>query len=115
MHILTGDQDIAYDLSPDTMEAIHKEIRQTIQDQYARAKSLILEHRDQLDWIADALLEHETLTGEEVLAITRGDSLDEFRKAKERAEAERAPKVPAPQPKDEPDVGLSGAEGLAHP
>ena len=61
------------------------------------------------------LLEHETLTGEEICAIARGDNLEEFRNAKARAEAEARPPTPVPQPTDEPDVDLSGAEGLAHP
>jgi cell division protease FtsH len=112
---LGGQTAIAYDLSPETMEAIHQEIRDTIQEQYSRAKALILQHRDQLDRIAEALLVHETLTGEEVAAIARGDNLEEFRAARKRAEAERRPPVTAPQPTDEPDIGLSGAEGLAHP
>ena len=112
---LGGDTAIAYDLSPDTMEEIHKEIRRIIQEQYSRAKALILDRREHLDRIANALLVHETLTGEEVSAVVRGDSLEEFRAAKERAEQARLDALPKPQPTDEPDVGLSGAEGLAHP
>ncbi len=97
------------------MEEIHKEVRRIIQEQYSRAKALIIDHREHLDSIADALLVHETLTGEEVSAIVRGDSLEEFRAAKERAEQARLDALPKPQPTDEPDVGLSGVEGLAHP
>ena len=70
--------------------------------------------------IAEGLLKHETLTGQEVLAIARGDDLDEFRRAQERsakAKAKEAAAKTAAQTneREEPDVDLSGAEGLAHP
>ena len=101
-------------ISPETMEGIHKEIREIIQQQYERARSIIVDNRDELDLIAGELLEHETLTGEEVAAIIRGDSLEEYRAAKERARRPATPPAKV-QGEDEPDVGLSGAEGLAHP
>ena len=47
---------LAYDLSQDTREAIHKEIRTIIHEQYERAKSIIVEHRPILDAISEALL-----------------------------------------------------------
>lgn len=112
---LGSERGIARDISPETMEAIHKEIRSIIQEQYARAESLINSDRECLDKIAQALLEHETLTGEEINAIARGDSLLDFRAAQERAR-QAQPEAPKPTvEEDEPDIGLSGAEGLAHP
>ena len=44
--------------------------------QYARAKSLLIEHKDALDRIATALLEWETLDGEEVEVLIRGGQLN---------------------------------------
>ncbi len=107
---------MAFDLPPDTLEAIHKEIRSIIQEQYARAKTIITDHREQLDLVATSLLEHETLTGEEVAAILRGDKVDEFRAAKSRARESlnQPPAAAKEKEEDEPDVDLSGAEGLAH-
>ena len=54
-------------------------------------------------------------TGEEVAAIARGDSVEDLRAAKARADEAARPAPTESQPEDEPDVGLSGAEGLAHP
>src|SRR5690606_588969 len=113
---------LASDISPDTMEAIHQEIRSIIQQQYDRARQIIIEHRKLLDTIAECLLEHETITGEEVAALARGDDFGEFRAAQARAYREARPvglvlekkEREKKEKKDEPDVGLSGAEGLAH-
>jgi cell division protease FtsH len=119
---LGREQTLAYDLSQDTMEQIHAEVRRIIQEQYARAEKIIEEHAEVLHAIAESLLKHETLSGQEVLAIARGDDLDEFRTAQERAlkakeakEEARNLASAAAEERDEPDVGLSGAEGLAHP
>jgi cell division protease FtsH len=104
---------MSQDLSPRTLEMLNQEVRAIIDQQYARAKNLILSHRKHLDAIADGLLKYETLTGEEVSAILRGDDLDEFRVARERSAT--PPKVPQNQPaQGELEIGLSGAEGLAH-
>ena len=38
-------------------------------------KDLLQKHSRELQWIANALLERETLTGEEVKVVVRGDRL----------------------------------------
>ncbi|MHC4920274.1 MAG: ATP-dependent metallopeptidase FtsH/Yme1/Tma family protein [Planctomycetota bacterium] len=119
---LGREQTLADDLSQETMEQIHVEVRRIIQEQYGRAETIIQENLQVLEAIAESLLLHETLTGQEVLAIARGDDLDDFRAAQERAQkakdakddARRAAAAAADE-REEPDVGLSGAEGLAHP
>jgi cell division protease FtsH len=72
------------DISEQTMELIHREIRKILETQYERARALVRTHRAKLDAIAQGLLRHETLTGEEVAAVVRGDDLEEFRAARER-------------------------------
>ncbi|MFO1052961.1 MAG: ATP-dependent zinc metalloprotease FtsH [Planctomycetota bacterium] len=103
---------ISYDVSQETLAALNKEVRRICEDQYSRAKDLLLTHRAQLDLVATGLLKYETLTGDEVAAILRGDDLDSFRAARARSE------LPTPRPsggeRPEPDVGLAGTEGLAH-
>jgi len=47
-----------------TAEAIDEEVRRLIDAAYARAERLIHEHRDVLERLARALVEHETLEGE---------------------------------------------------
>src|SRR5439155_6660280 len=55
---------------------IDSEVRQIVTTQYARAKSLLIEHKDALDRIATALLEWETLDGAEVEVLLNGGKLN---------------------------------------
>ncbi len=105
---------IAGDLSQETMQRIDKEVRGIVDEQYARAREMIVSHRPQLDAIAEGLLKYETLSGDEVCAILRGDSLEDFRAAQRRKQPPPPAVTPETAAQDEPDVGLSGAEGLAH-
>jgi cell division protease FtsH len=52
--------------SEDTAHTIDSEIRRIIDEQSDRARSIVTSHRDKLDALAKALLERETLSGEEV-------------------------------------------------
>ena len=49
---------------------IDSEIRRIIDEAYAKAKKVLLEKRGHLDLIAKVLMEKETITGDEFLAIT---------------------------------------------
>jgi cell division protease FtsH len=118
---LGGDFRLDSGLSQRTLELIDEEVRRILQDQYAAATRLLVEHRHALDQVADALLKHETLTGEEVAAVMRGDSLEGFREAQARHQIqERSQRRVDPAPQTgpagseqpgigKPDVGLSGA------
>ncbi len=101
------------DVSQPTLELIDREVRAILDGQYKRARELLVAHRSQLDAIADGLLKHETLSGDEVGAVLRGDNLEDYRAAQERKEKQAA-RAAAAAAQDEPNVGLAGAEGLAH-
>ena len=49
---------------------IDAEVRRILQEHYDEAVRLLGEHRRELDALAEALLEHETLEEEEILAVT---------------------------------------------
>ncbi len=51
--------------SEETAQLIDEEIRELIESAYSRAKALLIEHRDALKRISEALLEYETLNGEQ--------------------------------------------------
>ena len=51
--------------SENVAETIDKEVKQIIDDAYAKAKAMILEHRDVLERCAELLLEKEKITREE--------------------------------------------------
>jgi cell division protease FtsH len=48
---------------------IDTEIRQIVDAAYARAKTVVVEHRDKLDAIASLLIERETLEGSDIEAL----------------------------------------------
>ncbi|MEO0478271.1 MAG: ATP-dependent zinc metalloprotease FtsH [Planctomycetota bacterium] len=118
-NFLGRDFSIASDVSEQTLQLINDEIRTLCDQQYQRATEILQTHRKELDAVAEGLLRYETLSGDEVSVILRGDDLEEFRRSKEREKA--PPPIPGDsgsretEGRDEPDVGLSGAEGLAHP
>ncbi|MGP1352887.1 MAG: ATP-dependent zinc metalloprotease FtsH [Parasphingopyxis sp.] len=53
-------------MSDETAKKIDKEIRKLIDDSYARARQVLTDHEDQLHALANALLEYETLSGDEI-------------------------------------------------
>jgi cell division protease FtsH len=63
-------------MSNETAQAIDKEIRRVVEEGYARAKHLLDEHREQLETLAKALLEYETLSGDEIQKVLAGETID---------------------------------------
>jgi cell division protease FtsH len=63
-------------MSNETAQLIDQEIRRVVEDGYSRAKSVLNEHRDQLETLAKALLEYETLSGDEIKTLLDGGSID---------------------------------------
>jgi cell division protease FtsH len=59
--------------SEKTAEAIDEEIRRLIDEGYQKAVEIITDHRDVLDHIAAALIQVETLDGENLERAFRGD------------------------------------------
>ena len=100
--------------SEDTARLIDAEIHKLVDEQYNRAKSIIIEKRAALDKIAEALLQYETIEGKHVLeilefgeirspvlppVIAKPDDLPPERKPAEKAAPEGLPgDAPAPAP-----------------
>ena len=63
-------------MSNETAQAIDKEIRRIVEQGYDRAKFLLKEHRDELETLAQALLEFETLSGDEIKTVLGGGTID---------------------------------------
>ena len=64
------------DYSEQTARIIDQEVRRLIDTAYAETKRIILDNKDRLEVIKEALLQYETITGEEVNALIRGETLD---------------------------------------
>jgi cell division protease FtsH len=84
------------DYSEFTAQEIDTEVKRIINEAYQRAKSLIETHRDKLEIIANALLEYETLDGEQVKHIVADGTFT----------------PPPPAPKVEPPSGALAATPL---
>ncbi len=66
-----------------TAALIDKEIKKLIDEAYEKAKQILSEHRDQLDFLANYLVKHELITGEEFEAAMNGadeETLDQLTK-----------------------------------
>jgi len=60
----------------ETFKAIDKEIRRIVDESYERATTCLNENRAELETLAQALLEYETLTGEEIKTLMDGGTID---------------------------------------
>jgi cell division protease FtsH len=102
------------DYSEDTAIKIDQEVKSMVTVQYERAHAMIMEQRLALSTIAEALLIHEVLDGDQVRRLVAGGTLeevgpapaaaapasaDEEQRARQRA---RAPMVPPLQPIQNP-------------
>ncbi len=88
-------------LSEDTAMRIDAEIRRIVMQQYERAVAILREHRKELEQIAEALLEYETIDGDDIDTLLRGGKLDRpisasaQKRLEATAESEEARKRPA--------------------
>ncbi|MFS0646171.1 ATP-dependent zinc metalloprotease FtsH [Siminovitchia sp. 179-K 8D1 HS] len=78
---------------------IDKEIQRIIKECYERAKTILTEHRDKLELIAQTLLKVETLDAEQIRSLFDTGKLPERNKQSEEQEGDE-PKVTI-QPKDD--------------
>jgi cell division protease FtsH len=58
-----------------TARIIDEEIRAIVENGETTARRILTEHRDQLEMIAKALLEFETVSGDEIAALLRGEKI----------------------------------------
>ena len=62
------------EISPETARLVDDEVRRLVDEALDEVRDLLIEHRDALDALAEALLEHETLDTDEAYAAA--DSRD---------------------------------------
>jgi cell division protease FtsH len=60
-------------LSEETARQIDAEIRRIIDEAYGRCKAILSENIDELHLLAKGLLEHETLSGDEIRQVIKGE------------------------------------------
>ncbi|KEG12716.1 mitochondrial ATP-dependent zinc metallopeptidase [Trypanosoma grayi] len=62
-------------MSDETKRRIEKEVSSLLQESYKEIREMLLSHRQELDSMAQHLLQHETLSGDELKKILNGEML----------------------------------------
>jgi len=83
------------DYSEHTAQEIDSEVKAIITDCYAKARSILTEHKKQLQLVAESLLERETLNGEDVKILLSDGTLPPLKKLEEK---KAVPEPPAEEP-----------------
>jgi len=71
-----GQMDGGMIASPEFREIIDQEVRKLVDEAYETARRILTEKRDDMEALAQGLLEYETLTGEEIPKVIAGEPLD---------------------------------------
>ena len=66
-----------FSVSAETKTLIEQEVKQLIDEGYDTARRILLEKSVEFERLAKGLLEHETLTGDEIRKIVAGESLEQ--------------------------------------
>ena len=99
-----------FSVSADTKTMIESEVKRLIDDGYDLARKILLEKSEEFERLAKGLLEHETLTGEEIKRVVAGLPPQEDRDAEPPAQGGGGasavvsiPKTRARKPKTNPE------------
>lgn len=86
-------------ISPGKAEEVDSEVRKFLEESEARATKLLTERRVELDRLAEALIEHETLDAEQARRVIAGEKLPPVDKLIPRPAPEDSEPPPEPLPK----------------
>ncbi len=96
-------------VSEATARLIDEEIRRFVEEAYEKARQILTDHLNDLHKIAQALLEYETLSGDEIQALLRGEKIARETQVEE-------PPAPTPPPSSVPSTGRPrGPDGGGQP
>jgi cell division protease FtsH len=96
-------------ISGDTAKKIDAEVKRLVEDGYNEAKRILTEKAEEHKRLAEALLEYESLNGEEINKVMRGEKLDRPEDVPQTPSAP-TPALPVTDEDDEPSVGWGGAQ-----
>ncbi len=99
-------------VSDHTHEMIDAEVRSLVETAEETARKILTDHADELEKITQALLEYETLSGEEVNALLKGEKIIRPDEDDEPSDGGRTSSVPSsgPADKSKPKGGIGDAE-----
>ena len=90
---MSSGKNVSADISPETAKLIDEEVKRLVDDAYNTASKILYEHREDLEILAKALLEYETLTGDEIKELLKGNKPHRTSKTGEENKVERKKKV----------------------
>jgi cell division protease FtsH len=101
-----------FSVSAHTKELIEEEVKRLIDEAYEHAHAILTEKKDEWERLAQGLLEYETLTGEEIERVIRGEppESDDDGSAPEKEEKPSVTAIPKTKPKSSPGSGEGGME-----
>jgi cell division protease FtsH len=89
-------------MSDATAEIVDSEVRVIVDRAYQRAETILTEHADQLERLAQALLEYETLSGDDIKIILDGGALVREEASTQKAHKKSTSKTSVPTSDGEP-------------
>ena len=99
-------------VSDATAKLIDEEVRRLIEDAEAEARRILVDKRDELEWVAQGLLEFESLSGLEVNALVRGESIHRDDDSGSSSDTPRRTSIPTGG-KTRPKKGPDSSGGIA--
>ncbi|WP_412562053.1 ATP-dependent zinc metalloprotease FtsH [Thalassobius sp. MITS945101] len=100
-----------FSVSANTKEMIEDEVKHFVQEGYDLAFKIVTENEEEFERLAQGLLEYETLTGEEIKRVMRGEPPHAGEDEDDNEDAGNAPSVTA-IPKTKPKAKPSGDGGM---
>jgi cell division protease FtsH len=94
-------------VSEETARKIDSEVKRLVEEAYVEAKRILTEKAADHEALSQALLEYETLTGEEIAKVIRGEKLDRPEDLPPTAHPP-APALPVTEPLPRPRPGWGG-------
>ncbi|MCL6283886.1 ATP-dependent zinc metalloprotease FtsH [Ruegeria sp. 2012CJ41-6] len=97
-----------FSVSAHTKELIEEEVKRLTQEGYERAYKILTEKSEEWERLAQGLLEYETLTGEEIARVMRGEpptSEDDEGDTPDQGSAPSVTAIPKTKPKSTPPEG----------
>ncbi|MCB1365304.1 MAG: ATP-dependent zinc metalloprotease FtsH [Rhodobacteraceae bacterium] len=101
-------QTAGFSVSANTKELIEDEVKRFIQEGYETAHRILTERSEEWERLAQGLLEYETLTGEEIERVMRGDPPqkgDDESDTPDQGSAPSVTAIPKTKPKKSPPEG----------
>ena len=102
-----------FSVSAHTKELIEEEVRRFIEEAYERARAILEERREEWERLAQGLLEYETLTGDEIARVMRGEPPnrgDDEGDKRDQGSAPSVTAIPKTRPKKLPPESDGGME-----